>query len=104
MIPIAAMLALAGAALLGIGLFGIAPLGIALAAPASLTSDRADAPDLRAVPRPPALDLDMKISQAANPPAPQPGNPLWAVPFSSLTVTRERPLFSASRRPPPPPV
>jgi len=30
------------------------------------------------------------------------GNPLWAVPLSSLTVTRERPIFSPSRRPPPP--
>lgn len=28
------------------------------------------------------------------------GNPLWSVPLSVLTVTRERPLFSASRRPP----
>jgi general secretion pathway protein N len=28
------------------------------------------------------------------------GNPLWAVPLSSLTVTRERPIFSPSRRPP----
>ena len=29
------------------------------------------------------------------------GNPLWAVPLSALPVTRERPIFSASRRPPP---
>jgi general secretion pathway protein N len=29
-----------------------------------------------------------------------PGNPLWAVPISGLTATRERPIFSASRRPP----
>jgi general secretion pathway protein N len=28
------------------------------------------------------------------------GNPLWAIPLSTLTETRERPLFSASRRPP----
>jgi general secretion pathway protein N len=32
------------------------------------------------------------------------GNPLWAVPLSTLSATRERPLFSPSRRPPPPPV
>jgi hypothetical protein len=34
------------------------------------------------------------------------GNPLWAVPLSALLETRERPLFSSSRRPPssdPPP-
>jgi hypothetical protein len=28
------------------------------------------------------------------------GNPLWRVPLSSLSATRDRPLFSASRRPP----
>jgi hypothetical protein len=31
---------------------------------------------------------------------PQPGNPLWRIPMSSLSATRERPLFSATRRPP----
>jgi hypothetical protein len=29
------------------------------------------------------------------------GNPLWAVPLSLLSVTRDRPIFSPSRRPPP---
>jgi general secretion pathway protein N len=29
------------------------------------------------------------------------GNPLWSVPLSVLTATQERPIFSASRRPPP---
>ena len=28
------------------------------------------------------------------------GNPLWAIPLNALTTTRDRPLFSASRRPP----
>ena len=28
------------------------------------------------------------------------GNPLWAVPFSALLATQERPIFSVSRRPP----
>lgn len=28
------------------------------------------------------------------------GNPLWAIPLKSLSATRERPLFSPSRRPP----
>jgi general secretion pathway protein N len=28
------------------------------------------------------------------------GNPLWSVPLSVLSVTQERPIFSASRRPP----
>ncbi len=32
------------------------------------------------------------------------GNPLWGIPISALDVTRERPIFSASRRPPMPPI
>jgi general secretion pathway protein N len=45
-------------------------------------------------------------AQAAAPDAPiassaaQPGNPLWAIPLNTLTATRERPLFTPSRRPP----
>jgi general secretion pathway protein N len=35
---------------------------------------------------------------------PQTGNPLWAISLRVLTVTRERPIFSPSRRPRPPPV
>lgn len=31
------------------------------------------------------------------------GNPLWAIPLSTLSATRERPLFSPLRRPPAPP-
>jgi general secretion pathway protein N len=32
------------------------------------------------------------------------GNPLWSIPLSVLTATQERPIFSASRRPPQPAV
>jgi hypothetical protein len=32
------------------------------------------------------------------------GNPLWAIPIKELSITRERPIFSPSRRPPPPAV
>ncbi|WFU75645.1 hypothetical protein [Bradyrhizobium sp. CB2312] len=39
-------------------------------------------------------------AQPVSKPVPR-GNPLWAVPFSALTATQERPVFSASRRPPP---
>jgi general secretion pathway protein N len=39
----------------------------------------------------------------ARQPAPG-GNPLWGIPVSALDATRERPVFSASRRPPMPPV
>jgi len=87
---------------------GLAMAVVAIGWPVALTAatDSAVGPDLRVVPRPPSLDLDTgtKMSQAARVPAVQPGNPLWAVPLSALTATRERPLFSASRRPPAPPV
>ena len=33
-----------------------------------------------------------------------PGNPLWAIPLGSLSNTRDRPLFTPSRRPPAPAV
>jgi general secretion pathway protein N len=32
------------------------------------------------------------------------GNPLWAIPLSSLSITQKRPLFTPSRRPPAPAV
>jgi hypothetical protein len=35
--------------------------------------------------------------------ATQGGNPLWGIPIDLLSATRERPVFSASRRPPAPP-
>lgn len=35
--------------------------------------------------------------------APPGGNPLWGIPVDLLSATRERPLFTASRRPPAPP-
>jgi general secretion pathway protein N len=30
------------------------------------------------------------------------GNPLWEIPIKTLSATRDRPIFSPSRRPPPP--
>jgi hypothetical protein len=33
---------------------------------------------------------------------PPAGNPLWALPLKQLAITRERPIFSPSRRAPPP--
>jgi len=49
---------------------------------------------------------EQHLAAAKNPDLRQPppgGNPLWGTPVSSLSVTQERPLFSASRRPPAPP-
>jgi general secretion pathway protein N len=58
-------------------------------------------------PAPGTLGAMPALVERATPPAkalPPTGNPLWAVPLKSLSVTRERPIFSASRRPPAPPV
>jgi hypothetical protein len=41
------------------------------------------------------------IPPSADKPA-KAGNPLTAIPLSTLSATRDRPLFSSSRRPPPP--
>jgi hypothetical protein len=48
------------------------------------------------------------VRVVAPPPAPPQralsANPLWAIPLAQLSATRERPIFSPSRRPPPAPV
>jgi len=91
-------------------------LAPALAVPAStaaLTQDISDI-DATAPPRaavPPSLS-DQPAAAApgtvkpAEPPPMSAGqvrsaNPLWAIPLAVLKNTRERPVFSASRRPPP---
>jgi general secretion pathway protein N len=47
------------------------------------------------------LDTDKPAVTAAKEHQPR-GNPLWAVPLSVLSATRERPIFLPSRRPPAP--
>jgi hypothetical protein len=47
-------------------------------------------------------DVNGEASTYAGRPAPElsaTGNPLWAIPISKLSATRDRPLFSASRHP-----
>ena len=39
---------------------------------------------------------------AATASAPASGNPLWTIPLKQLSFTQDRPIFSPSRRPPPP--
>ena len=50
-----------------------------------------------------SITLEPRVAQPMQEPAP-PANPLWAIPLSSLPVTRERPIFTPSRRPPAPAV
>lgn len=81
-------------------------VALGMAATSAATSSRMDILSDDAVASP-AESVDVgamrPIARPAQPvskPVPR-GNPLWAVPFSALTVTQERPIFSASRRPPP---
>jgi hypothetical protein len=46
-----------------------------------------------------AVPTAMGLAPSSNG-TPRSGNPLWAIPLSSLSATQDRPLFSASRRPP----
>jgi len=49
------------------------------------------------------INLDQGPAKAAQEHA-QIGNPLWAIPLGSLSITRDRPIFTPSRRPPAPAV
>ena len=61
------------------------------------TLERAPQPD--PVPPPVAATVAPSVAPSSEP-APTSANPLWAIPLSALTATRDRPIFSASRRPP----
>ena len=92
-------------------------LATALAAPAATLALPTDTPDPSAPQRADAPPISSVWEQPATPepviivttPEPQPAapqrtlspNPLWEIPLSRLSTTRERPIFSPSRRPPP---
>ena len=70
---------------------------------------RAGSPAAPAIWAHPAAPAQVQVVTA--PPAPTPvperalsANPLWAIPLTALSGTRDRPIFSASRRPLPPAV
>jgi general secretion pathway protein N len=87
--------------------FGCALGVFVFAAPATLVAAPATAiePPLAAtISAAPSSDLGVIKLENTKTEAARSGNPLWAVPLSTLSVTRERPIFSPSRRPPPPPV
>jgi hypothetical protein len=52
--------------------------------------------------RPPELGPRIQERPATGTDRAPAGNPLWGIPLKELTATRERPIFSPSRRPPPP--
>lgn len=89
-----------GLALLSGGL----SIGLSPASPAATSSTLEVLSTERAADAPDTVDLGRVTpittpNRAAAKPLPG-GNPLWAIPLSVLTATQERPIFSASRRPP----
>jgi hypothetical protein len=92
----------------GIGRYGLCLLAamawpaIALALPSSATetfsNESAETPQSSAMPE--ALPAP-RVVQVQAKPVPS-DNPLWGIPVKQLSITRERPIFSTSRRPPPP--
>jgi len=83
--------------LIGVGLLGAAVAYIetthTTAQPSDPVVNSAEADARRAAARNATAALEL--------PAPSSGNPLWALPLKQLSITRERPIFSPSRRPPP---
>jgi general secretion pathway protein N len=67
--------------------------GVQAASPPSSTRTNPAAP-AQVVVSPPAPVAERALSD----------NPLWGIPLTQLPVTRDRPIFSSSRRPPPPAV
>jgi general secretion pathway protein N len=63
----------------------------------------AGSPAVTAAPAPPPVTT-VRVVAPSTGPAPEralSANPLWAIPLAQLSATRERPIFSPSRRPPP---
>jgi len=71
---------------------------ISLIAAAAIPAAHVAAAELSNAPNRPAVSRNPAPIDPA-----RPGNPLWMVSLGSLSITRERPLFSASRRAPAPP-
>ena len=85
--------------------FATAVLISAVEAPGANAPNPLDLPPTNVLPAPVEIS---PTAQIGAPPVARPveasGNPLWAIPLSSLSATRERPLFLPSRRAPAPAV
>ena len=102
---------------LGIAITVVSVYGGASASTSAISDDALDAdragraqagPQAFSISANPAAPVQVLVS---SPPPVAPGseralsaNPLWAIPLSQLPITRDRPIFSPSRRPPPPAV
>src|SRR5262249_13276849 len=89
--------------------FGTAAAALALAASGAVRVWAQTAfkpgPDASAIAPPAGAAANAAAMPApASPAAPPRGNPLWGIPLGDLSATRDRPMFSPSRRPPAPAV
>lgn len=88
--------------LFAIGSFGLFGFGDAKAQALSAPLVVAQLQDMPA-PKPMGATSGLAAPPSTDERAPN-ANPLWTIPLTNLTATRERPVFSPSRRPPPAPV
>jgi len=84
----------------GAGAAAVAVAGDALDAGLSDDARAAGLPPLSPALVEPVTTVRVAAPQAA-PERAQSANPLWGIPLTQLPVTRDRPIFSPSRRPPP---
>ncbi|HET7886501.1 MAG TPA: hypothetical protein VFL62_09775 [Bradyrhizobium sp.] len=77
----------------------------ALDDPSEATKTSAAVPSNWSEPVTTVVEVTIPPSTPGAPPAERPlsANPLWAMPLKQFTVTRDRPIFLPSRRPPSPP-
>jgi hypothetical protein len=61
----------------------------------------AGSPAVMAIPVAPPVTTVRVVASPRAPERALSANPLWAIPLAQLSATRERPIFSPSRRPPP---
>ena len=94
------LLLLVGVVLHGAAAATVAPSGDALDADLSDEARAVGTPSLSPVPAGPVTSVRVAAPQPA-PERTQSANPLWAIPLTQLSGTRDRPIFSPSRRPPP---
>jgi len=92
--------------LAGMALLGAIATYIEITRTTAQPSDRVGQPADRVV-KPAEINNAARVAALPPPKAPiesaaPPGNPLWVLPLKQLSTTRDRPIFSPSRRAPPP--
>jgi hypothetical protein len=100
-----------GAAVLVLSICGGGPASMSAVSGVAL-DDPADGARAGSPTTPSLIESPAAVVQVTAPPAPAApaaervlsANPLWAMPLAQFPVTRERPIFSPSRRPPSPAV